>query len=161
MIELRTWTKEDIQLLVRLNSPEMTEHIGGPETLEQVERRLKKYVAAQSDVARMFRVITDGVPVGSVGFWDKKWMSEQVYETGWGILPEFQGRGIASAATAKAIEIARASGRRDSVHAFPSVDNGPSNAICRKLGFELLGESQFEYPKGHWMRCNDWRLSLA
>ena len=45
-------------------------------------------------------------------------------------------------------------------HAYPSVDNGPSNAICRKLGFELLGAEEFEYPKGHWMRCNDWSLEL-
>ena len=44
--------------------------------------------------------------------------------------------------------------------AFPSVDNGPSNAICRKLGFTFLEASEFEYPKGHFMRCNDWRLDL-
>jgi hypothetical protein len=24
----------------------------------------------------------------------------------------------------------------------------------------LLGATQFEYPKGHWMLCNDWRLAL-
>jgi hypothetical protein len=27
------------------------------------------------------------------------------------------------------------------VHAFPGVTNAPSNALCRKLGFENLGES--------------------
>jgi RimJ/RimL family protein N-acetyltransferase len=47
------------------------------------------------------------------------------------------------------------------MHAFPSVDNAPSNAICRKLGFELLEESlEFEYPKGNVLRCSDWRLDL-
>ena len=25
---------------------------------------------------------------------------------------------------------------------------------------KLLGDSEFEYPKGHFMRCNDWRLDL-
>lgn len=150
-------------LLVRLNSPEMTEHIGGPETPEQLERRLQRYVAARTDTARMFIAIVkpEGTAAGSVGFWERDWQGNTVYETGWGVLPEFQGRGIASIATAKTIEIARASRRRDAVHAFPSVDNGPSNAICRKLGFELLGECQFEYPKGHWMLTNDWRLSLG
>jgi RimJ/RimL family protein N-acetyltransferase len=58
------------------------------------------------------------------------------------------------------IGIARAARRHAAIHAFPSIENPPSNAICRKLGFELLGETEFEYPKGHWMRCNDWRLSL-
>jgi len=48
------------------------------------------------------------------------------------------------------------------VHAFPSVDNPPSNAICRKLGFELLEAIDFEYPPGSGgvLRCNDWRLDL-
>jgi RimJ/RimL family protein N-acetyltransferase len=47
------------------------------------------------------------------------------------------------------------------VHAFPSVDNAPSNAICRKLGFTLLdGAIEFEYPPGNLLRCNDWRFDL-
>ncbi len=49
---------------------------------------------------------------------------------------------------------------RPFVHAFPSVANGPSNALCRKLGFALVEERDFEYPKGHFMRCNDWQLDL-
>jgi hypothetical protein len=44
--------------------------------------------------------------------------------------------------------------------AFPNVDNAPSNAICRKLGFELLGAFEFEFPKGQRLTCNDWRLDL-
>jgi RimJ/RimL family protein N-acetyltransferase len=75
-------------------------------------------------------------------------------------VPEFQGRGIASAAVAQAVDIARATKRRPAVHAFPSINNGPSNSICRKLDFQLFGKVQFEYPKGHWMQCNDWVLRL-
>jgi hypothetical protein len=41
-----------------------------------------------------------------------------------------------------------------------SPQNAPSNAICRKLGFTLLEELEFEYPPGSFMRCNDWRLNL-
>lgn len=40
------------------------------------------------------------------------------------------------------------------------VQEMPSNAICRKLGFSLLEECEFEYPLGSFMRCNDWRLDL-
>jgi RimJ/RimL family protein N-acetyltransferase len=147
-------------LLVQLNAPEMTEHLGGPEPPEQLKKRLQQYAAAQNDAGRMFRVVVDGVSAGSVGFWDKDWRGEGVYETGWGVVPEFQGRGIASQAMELLIGIARAARRHAAIHAFPSIENPPSNAICRKLGFELLGETEFEYPKGHWMRCNDWRLSL-
>jgi hypothetical protein len=46
------------------------------------------------------------------------------------------------------------------MHAFPNVDNSPSNAICRKLGFELVERCEFEFPKGNLMTCNDWRLNL-
>jgi len=77
------------------------------------------------------------------------------------VVPEFQGRGIAAAATRQAIERARSEKARRFLHAFPSVDNPPSNAICRRLGFTLLEALEFEYPPGHFMRCNDWRLELT
>ena len=76
------------------------------------------------------------------------------------VVPEFQGRGIAVAATAQAIELAKREDEHRSMHAFPNVDNAPSNAICRKLGFELLEACEFEYPKGRLMPCNDWRRDL-
>jgi len=64
------------------------------------------------------------------------------------------------AATAQAIELAKGDDLHRFMHAFPNVDNAPSNAICRKLGFELLEACEFEFPKGHFMTCNDWRLDL-
>jgi RimJ/RimL family protein N-acetyltransferase len=171
-VRLVPWTEEDFPLLVRLNAPEMTEHLGGPESEENLEKRHKRYVAAASSgfvrdpdrtyPAYIFKVVLepDGMAVGSVNFWNREWKGEEVYEIGWGVLPEYQGRGIASAAVADAIELARATKRKQAVHAFPSVENPPSNGICRRLGFVLLGATQFEYPKGHWMLCNDWRLAL-
>ncbi len=79
---------------------------------------------------------------------------------GWSVLAAFQGRGIAGSAAAQAIARARAEGTRRFLHAFPSVDNAASNAICRKLGFTLMEESDFEYPPGQVMRSNDWRVGL-
>ena len=160
MIDLQPYGDKDMPLLQRSNSPEMTEHLGGPETQAQLEARLKRYVAATTHDARMFKVIADGEPAGRVGFWGREWQGERIYETGWGVFPEFQGRGIATGAMELLIQIARVTNRHQWMHAFPAPDNGPSNAICRKLGFELLGEVDFEYPKGHWTPCNDWRLGL-
>ncbi len=151
-------------LLVRLNAPEMTEHLGGPETTEQLEVRHRRYVAAAGSETTYIYVVVllpDRVDAGGVNFWDREWKGDDVFEMGWGVLPEFQGRGIASAAVENALELARATRKRREVHAFPSVENAPSNDICRRVGFELLGETQFEYPKGHWMRCNDWRFRLV
>ncbi|HKB34582.1 MAG TPA: GNAT family N-acetyltransferase [Candidatus Dormibacteraeota bacterium] len=167
------WGEDDFPLLVRLNAPEMTEHLGGPETDEQVLLRHQRYVAAaRSGIFRdsdreyrafIFKAVLEpgGLGVGSVNFWDREWRGEQVYEMGWGVVPEFQGRGIASVMVGLAVEVARETKRRPAVHAFPSLDNAPSNGICRRVGFELLGEERFEYPKGHWMQCNDWRLLLG
>lgn len=172
IVRLVPWSDEDFPLLERLNSPEMTEHLGGPESPEQVLLRYQRYVAAaktgiirdrdRTFAAYGYKVVAepDGLAVGNVNFWDREWNGEQVYEMGWGVLPEYQGRGIASAAVAQAVGVARATGRRPAIHAFPSVDNAPSNAVCRKAGFTLLGEVRFEYPKGHWMQCHDWVISL-
>ena len=172
LIRLEPWADGDFPLLVKLNAPEMTEHLGGPETDDQLRRRHERYVAAAKTTvfrdshrtygAYVFKVILepDGNAVGGVNFWEREWRGEDVYEMGWGVLPEYQGRGIASAAVTQAIQLARALRRRHTVHAFPAAENGPSNAICRKTGFELVGEVPFEYPKGHWMRCNDWRIAL-
>jgi RimJ/RimL family protein N-acetyltransferase len=163
-VQLLRWTEEDFPLLVSLNSPQMTRYLGGPESPERLEARHRRYVAgAESDTAYIYKVVLlpDGVPVGGVSFWDREWKGEAVYEMGWGVLPEFQGRGIATAAVEQAIDLALATERHSAIHAFPSVDNAPSNGICRSVGFDLLGETDFEYPKGHWMRCNDWRLPLG
>ena len=46
MIRLRRWEEGDWPLLVRLNAPEMTDHLGGPESDEALRERHKRYLAA-------------------------------------------------------------------------------------------------------------------
>jgi RimJ/RimL family protein N-acetyltransferase len=161
-VTLEPWRSSDLPLLERLmGDPGMTEHLGGPETPDKLHQRQDRYERLHGG-DRMFKIIdaATGARVGSVGFWSKNWREQQVYEIGWMVLPELQGRGIAVAATARAIELAKRADQHRFMHAFPNVDNAPSNAICRKLGFELLEACKFEYPKGHHMTCNDWRLDL-
>lgn len=163
-IRLEPWAPDDLSLLERtMGDPEMTVHLGGPEDATKLANRQTKYEElASSGEGRMFKIVdaTTGEGLGSVGYWDKTWKGMNVFETGWLIVPEAQGRGIATTATAKAMARAKEDGTHRYVHAFPSVENVASNAICRKLGFEFLGEYDFEFPKGHWMRCSDWRLDL-
>lgn len=163
MVGLEPWGEGDLPLVQELmGDPAMTEHLGGPESPEKLADRQHRYEQlADSGKGRMLKIVEEaGAAAGSVGYWEKDWRGEVVYEIGWMVLPGFQGRGIAGQATRQAIAMARADGKRRFLHAFPSVDNAPSNAICRKLGFTLLGECDFELPPGHWMRCNDWRLDL-
>jgi RimJ/RimL family protein N-acetyltransferase len=163
-VALRQWTFEDTGLMDRLlGDPAMTEHLGGPETPEHRESRLRRYVEElDGEHGRMFviEVGPERAAAGSIGYWPREWRGETVWEAGWSVLPEFQGRGIASEATRQTVALAAGERRHRSIHAYPSVDNAASNAICRKAGFTLLGSTDFEYPKGHWMTCNDWALDL-
>ncbi|MGW3013414.1 GNAT family N-acetyltransferase [Streptomyces sp. NPDC001219] len=161
-VRIEPWTTADLPLLRRLNAPEMTGHLGGPETEEQLLARHARYLGLDG-TGQMFRIVLEpeGTVAGSIGFWEFDHQGAQGYETGWGVLPEFQGRGVAVAAARKVIEAARAEGRHPSLHAFPSVEHAASNAVCRKAGFALVGERPFEYPKGCVMRSNEWRLALT
>lgn len=162
MVTLEPWGSSDLPLLERLmGDARMTEHLGGPETPAKLRERQARYERLDG-ADRMFKIVdvANGASVGSVGFWTKQWRDERVYEVGWMVVPEFQGRGIATTATAAAIKLAKRDAAHRFMHAFPNIDNAPSNAICRKLGFELLEACEFEFPKGHFMTCNDWRLDL-
>ncbi len=163
-VQLEPWSDDDLALDQQmLGDPEMTRYLGGPESSEHIaQRHALKLTLPDSGTGRMFKIVlqTTGEAVGSVGYWENSWHEEDIYEIGWMVLTKFQGRGIASAATAQAIVRARADGKHQFLHAFPSVENGPSNGICQKLGFTLVEAFESEYPKGHFMQCNDWRLDL-
>ncbi|WP_326572160.1 GNAT family N-acetyltransferase [Actinacidiphila glaucinigra] len=161
-VRIEPWAEGDLELLRRANAPAMMRHLGGPETEEQLLVRHERYLTSGSEGGGMFSIVLlpEGVPAGSIGYWEKSWRGGTVYETGWGVLPEFQGRGVAAAAGEAVIARAAAEKGPRFLHAFPKVDNHPSNVICRKLGFTLVEECDFEYPPGHPIRCNDWRLEL-
>src|SRR4051812_22570792 len=109
-IAIEPWTDADLGLLQRLNTPEVWAHLGGPETEEKVLERHARYLDVGPDGSgRMFTVVLlpERVRVGNIGYWEREWQGETVYETGWHVLPEFQGRGIAGAAATAIIDEAR------------------------------------------------------
>ncbi|MFF7294311.1 GNAT family N-acetyltransferase [Streptomyces sp. NPDC008265] len=175
-VRLLPWSESDFWLLERANEPAMTEHLGGPESPAKLLDRQRRYEALgarEPAAGRMFRIewLTpdrapahhDGpspapaVTVGSIGFWEREWRGEAVYETGWAVLPEFQGRGLAAAALTELLAHIGAHGTRDSVHAFPGTDHPASNAVCRRAGFTYLGDVDFAYPPGVPHPSCDWR----
>jgi RimJ/RimL family protein N-acetyltransferase len=161
---LQPWSEDDLPLIQKLMSdPDVMAHLGGPETPDQIERRNKRYAHLTEDgIDRMFKIVLapNAKPAGKIGYWKKNWRDQLVYEMGWMVLPAYQGHGIATKAGKAVIELLRQEKRFPYIHAFPSVSNPASNAICRKLGFSLIEECQFEYPPGHSMTVNDWRLDL-
>jgi RimJ/RimL family protein N-acetyltransferase len=161
VVRIEPWGPGDLHILEKsMGRPEMTTYIGGPESPEKLAERHARYERPGSRQYKIVDVAT-GEGIGWVGYWERMRQDRRVFETGWSVLPGHQGRGIASTATAQLLEKARAEGSLRYVHAYPSVENAPSNAICRKLGFTLMGEHDFEFPPGNWMRCNDWRFDLG
>ncbi|MGA6162343.1 GNAT family N-acetyltransferase [Amycolatopsis magusensis] len=161
-VRIEPWTAEDLWLIRRANTPEMTAHTGGPETEEKLLDRQRRYLdtARPDSVDRMFRIRFGDELAGSVGYWKRTWLGKEVYETGWGVFPEFRGQGVAARAVRLALASAQEEARFAEVRAYPSVHNAPSNALCRKAGFTFVGPCEFEHPPGHFMRCNDWRYEL-
>ncbi|GAA1109964.1 GNAT family N-acetyltransferase [Kitasatospora arboriphila] len=167
-VHLKPWSESALGLLRRINTPQMRHHVGGPEPEEKLLDRHRRYLAMpETGRGCMFAILLDDEMVGSIAYHQRDWQGEQVYETGWNVLPPYQGRGFAAAAGTALIAIVREAARRPGaprgLHAFPSVDNAPSNALCNRLGFTLIDACDFEYPPGSGtlMRSNNWRLDLA
>ena len=160
VVTLKRYSEDDLPVLRRNNAAEMTEFLGGPETEEKLLNRHQRYIKLETGNAYMFVIQVDENAVGTIGYWETDWKDMLVWEVGWGVFPEYQGRGIALAATLAAVEKARFEGKHRYMHAYPKTENVASNSLCRKAGFELMGECDFEYPKGVPIRCNDWQIDL-
>jgi RimJ/RimL family protein N-acetyltransferase len=141
--------------------PEMMAELGGAVAREDIPAIHKRRLQTVEAGDWYFVILPDagGPPAGTVGIWPREWEGDQIHEAGWMVLPEFQGRGIASEALGLLIERARAEPGIEAIHAFPGVTNPPSNALCRRFGFEFLGEHGGEY-RGRAFQVNHWRLDL-
>ncbi|WP_018656315.1 GNAT family N-acetyltransferase [Actinomadura flavalba] len=161
-VRLEPWTTDGINVLHALNTPDARRHLGGVETPDRLLERHRRYLdLAGTAPGMMYRVHAGDDAVGLIGFWEREWRDALVYETGWAVVAEHHGRGIASAAGRLLVDRARADGRHRHLHAFSSVDNAASNALCGRLGFTLLGATELDFPPGTRGLWNDWRLDLT
>ncbi|MBO9624924.1 MAG: GNAT family N-acetyltransferase [Microbacterium sp.] len=160
-VTLRPWSEGDFPLLQRANTPAMTAHLNGPESDELVADRHERYLRLGAEgVAHTFVILEGGQPVGSIAYWDVEWRDRPAYETGWFVLPEAQGRGLASVALGLVIADARArGGERRLLTACPGADNAASNGVCRRNGFTLVGETSGEFRDAPFT-MNEWVLDL-
>ena len=156
-------TADDEDLTVRLEcDPEMMLHIGGPRPEADVRASHKRRLALmEKGEAHMYKIVPDDADevLGTIGIWKIDRKGPQTYEMGWFILPEHQGKGVATEAARLIISQARSDPDVHYIHAYPAVANAASNAIARKIGMENLGEFDNEGFAGI-LRCNDWRIAL-
>ncbi|GAA4372476.1 GNAT family N-acetyltransferase [Agromyces bauzanensis] len=163
-ITLHPWSPDDLDLLRRANTPELMDQLGGVETDEQVIARHERYLRMQHEgTAFQFRIEIPGHTegVGVIGYWQREHHGEPVLEAGWSVEEAYRGQGIAPAAVAAMLERARAAGETLPVYAYPRVDNPASNAVCRKAGFTLVGEEDFEVKPGLVLHASVWVAQLA
>ena len=146
LIALTPWSLDDHDLLHALNSdPAQMAHVGGAETGQKIADRNARYAKDPGQL----RISVDGEPAGWVGFWEREWQGERIYEFGWSVLRAFQGRGVATQATRwRSTARAKPARPRRTVHAFPDTGNAPSNAVCRRAGFTLLERDVVRVPAG-------------
>lgn len=153
-MRLRDLTLTDVDLYVRLRcDPIVMAELGGALPREGIEAKVQRDVAMAERGESWASVIEteQGESAGTICIWTQDGHSE----IGWMVAPEHQGRGLAKAAARALLERARVEGRWGVVHAYTGVTNAPSNAICRALGFTLVGPADITY-EGRVLVCNHW-----
>ncbi|HEX3648750.1 MAG TPA: GNAT family N-acetyltransferase [Pseudonocardiaceae bacterium] len=154
-MRLRDVELGDVEAYVRMRcDPVMMAELGGPLPRAGIEAKVRQDAeAAAADVSWIRMIVEDETVAGLITLWSHDDTGES--EIGWMVLPEFQGRGLAKAAVRQLLDQARTAGRWGVVHAYPGVTNGPSNGICRSLGFTLAGEQDVVFA-GRTLRTNHW-----
>ena len=163
-MQLMPITAEDENFTVRLEcDPGMMLHIGGPRPEADVRAAHKRRLALmEKGVTHMYKIVADSSDevFGTIGIWKIEWKGPQAYEMGWFVLPEYQGKGVATEAALLIISLMRSDSEVHYIHAYPAVTNAASNAIARKIGMENQGEFDNEGFAGV-LRCIDWRIDLG
>lgn len=160
-MELVTYADADVWLTEELETDEaVMAELGGPWPTEAIPRIHARRLDSIARGSWWFTIVPapGDRPVGMIGIFRSDVDGHAISEAGWSVVPEFQGRGYASQALEILLERAHADGRWGPIHAFPGSTNGPSNALCRKFGFELVGERTVDYG-GRSLRSNQWVLT--
>ena len=142
--------------------PEVMKDLGGPVDPADLDRvhRMRVETVARGEWYFVIVAEEDGPPVGAIGIWESTVAGSALHEVGWMVLPEFQGRGIATEALGLLIARARSDPRYDAVHAFPGASNVPSNALCRNAGFTHTEELEVKF-RDRPLRVNHWELDVT
>ncbi len=160
-MRLRNVEPGDVGAYVRMRcDPVMMAELGGPLPRAGIEEKVLRDAAEAAADTSWIKMITvggeaSGVVAGTVSLWAHPEGDEIISEIGWMVLPAFQGQGLAKAAVRAVLTEARDQRRWGAVHAFPGVSNGPSNGICRSVGFRLLGQQEVTFHN-HLLAVNHW-----
>jgi RimJ/RimL family protein N-acetyltransferase len=156
-MQLRPLTRNDLRVYERIyTDPRMWLELGGVREQDMAVKLERDVASVEADRHWVLVIVTeDGTAAGTVALWDHDWEGETIDEIGWMVLPEHQGRGLASAAVAEALRRADETLRWRVLHAFPAATNARSNALCRKHSFALRGPIAYTFRE-QTLRVNHW-----
>ena len=125
---IRKMKEEDLELLHRLLSdPGVMEYLEPPYTPEQTKEFLE---SALEEEPAVWTVEGDGKFIGYVIWHDYE---EDTMELGWVLLPEYQGKGYATALTEQLIAKTAEAGKKPVIECDP--EQKATKHIAEKLGF--------------------------
>ena len=150
---VRAWDHDDADAVLDIYSRmEVARWLGAsPRPLESLDEAhlVVDQWAARSEPDPTYGVwcvaeVATGMPVGTVLLVPLRGATDGEVEVGWHLHPDHWGKGYATEAARGALERGFAAGLPE-VLAVVSPDNGPSQAVCRRLGMEHLGRSEQYY----------------
>ncbi|WP_166741682.1 GNAT family N-acetyltransferase [Cumulibacter soli] len=144
---LTTWVPSDIGDLHALHAdPQVMRYIGGaPESREQSEQRLGRYLAQQATQGWTKWRVTNprGVMIGRAGFG----LNRGHRELGYTLCREVWGRGIGTELARELVAWHRENpdaGRYRALVAFTEIDHSASRRVLQKAGFVFVDERDHE-----------------
>jgi RimJ/RimL family protein N-acetyltransferase len=163
-MRLRDVELGDVDAYIRMRcDPAMMAELGGPVPRQSIAAKVETDVRkTQADEYWVSMIVPDESNPEAVGGTVSLWSHTEgddagLSEIGWMVPSEFQGRGLAKRAVQAILESARDDGRWGLVHAFPDITNAPSNALCRSVGFTLVGQRDVRFA-GRLLHANHWQI---
>ena len=139
---LRHVTVDDAAfMLALLNDPGFLENIGDKEvrTLDAAREHISNgpIKSYQENGYGMYLVVRkeDGAEMGLAGLVNREGLDG--VDLGYAFLPDYTGKGYALEAAESVVEDARGRLQLDELLAIVTLENGPSNRLLEKLGFQF------------------------
>ncbi|MGA9269594.1 MAG: GNAT family N-acetyltransferase [Lutimonas sp.] len=149
---LRPTGLEDATLVLELlNTPKWLKFIGdrNVKTLEEAQEYIKSRMIPQ--LKRLgysnYTIVkkSDGTPIGTCGLYDREGL--EGIDIGFALLPQFEGQGYGFEAAARIKSAAFEDFGIDQLQGITSPENIASQALLRKLGFNLAGTTRLPNQK--------------
>ena len=157
-------TMEDLPIYRRMmTDPLVMAELGGPLAEEGLREKWQGIVDSVRDGSVWYLAIVPNADsdetAGTVCVWEHEWRGDQINEIGWMVVPEQQGRGLASGAVRSVLDRARAENRWGRpAHRIPagrgrrtSGNGGESegeSARCRASARSVAGERRAHPLRG-------------